>query len=332
MSFTIIKAGILDTVQDTGRYGYQDLGINPGGAMARFSAQLANALLGKEMDAPVIEMHFNASSIQFNKSTIICIAGADFSPVINKKIVALLQPVAVKKNQVLTFEKVKSGARCYLSIFQHLHLNKWLGSYSTNVKATAGGFEGKSFKTGDVVGFNENEAISTYLDKQDTRVLGWKASPPKEIATVTLEVIKGVEWDWLTAESQQSFTANSFAITNVADRMGYRLNGTALKMKAQTEIVSSGVAFGTVQLLPNGQLIVLMADHQTTGGYPRVANVISAHLPALAQMKPNDQITFKMIEVKEAQQKLLKQQQYLQLVQHAASFKLKTLLHGHLRS
>lgn len=325
MSFTIIKAGILDTIQDTGRYGYQSLGINPGGSMDRFFAQLSNGLLGKEMSAPVIEMHFPASTIQFNEATIICIAGADFSPVIDKKPIPLHQPVVINKDTILEFEKVKNGSRCYLSILQNFHLSIWLNSYSTNLKAQAGGFEGRALKNGDVIGFEKNNAFISYLAGRNVVVLPWKAQPSEETATDKIEVIEGKEWSWLTEESQQWFKNNSFTISNVADRMGYRLKGSELTLKEQKQLISSGVAFGTIQLLPNGQLIVLMADNQTTGGYPRIANIISAHLPALAQMKPNDRFTFRMTDNSIAEKKVLQQHNYLLSVQHASAFKIKNL-------
>src|SRR5688572_33257712 len=109
MSLQIIKSGLLDTIQDQGRYAYQYLGINPGGVMDRFSAQLSNALLGKDLNSPVIEIHFPSPLISFEKRTIICITGADFSPTINKKKIPIDQPIAVNKNNLLQFEKMRSG-------------------------------------------------------------------------------------------------------------------------------------------------------------------------------------------------------------------------------
>jgi antagonist of KipI len=326
MSLTIIKAGILDTIQDSGRFGYQGSGINPGGAMDRFSATLSNCLLGKEVDAAVMEMHFPAASIRFNEATIICITGADFSPVIDQKTIGLHQPIIVKKGALLEFQNVRSGARCYLSVSQNFHLKKWLNSFSTNLKAEAGGFKGRALKAGDVIEFEINNLPDQHLLAKSFKPLPWKCKPDVGIKTDAIEVIEGPEWSWLTAESQHALMNTSFAISNVADRMGYRLKGIELKVKDQTQLVSSGVTFGTVQLLPNGQLIVLMADHQTTGGYPRIANIISAHLPALAQMKPNDQFSFGMTDISKAEQKLLQLHHYLLSVQHAASFKIKDLL------
>jgi antagonist of KipI len=326
MSLTIIKAGVLDTIQDLGRYGHQHKGINPTGAMDHFSFKLSNCLLGKEMDEACIEMHFPASVIQFNIATIICITGADFSPVINKKSIPLNQPVLVSAGSILQCTKVRSGVRCYLSIYNNLNVKKWLASYSTNIKAGAGGFEGRAFKTGDVIGLDQNATINQYLKEKKCRVLSWKALPSRETATKHIECIKGSEWDWLTEESKQVFIKNQFTVSNVADRMGYRLKGLELKLKEQKQLVSSGVAFGTVQLLPNGQLIVLMADHQTTGGYPRIANVISAHLPTLAQMPPGTTLTFKTTDIDSAEHQLLQQYQYLLSVQYASSFNIEKLL------
>jgi antagonist of KipI len=332
MSLTIIKAGILDSFQDVGRYGYQHSGINPNGAMDGFSARLANCLLGKEMTAPVIEMHFPAPTIQFSKSTIICIAGADFSPFIDNKTIPLHQPVIVRKNALLQFKKVRSGARCYLSILHKIRLEKWLSSYSTNLKANAGGFEGRALKTGDIINFDETVAVDDYSPGSSCRILSWKAEPVEEVVADVIEVIEGPEWNWLTKEGQQTFIDRSFTISNNAGRMGYRLTGPQMILKEQKQMISSGVSFGTVQLLPNGQLIVLMADHQTTGGYPRIANIISAHLPALAQKKPNDMIAFRVIEIGGAEKKLLRQHQYLQSIQYASEFKIKNLLNDNLRS
>lgn len=330
MSLKIIKAGILDTIQDLGRLGYQSSGINPGGVMDHFSARLANCLLGKEINAPVIEMHFPASAICFEEATIICITGADFSPAIDNYPVQLNRPIIVNKGALLEFRKPVLGRRCYLSILQSLQINKWLNSYSTNLKAEAGGFDGRCLRNGDVIKYDKNASVTGYLKERSFIILSWKADPSKEFSIDKIEVIEGKEWDWLTGESKQLFETRCFKISALADRMGYRLTGQQLQLKEQKQLVSSGVTFGTLQLLPNGQLIVLMADHQTTGGYPRIANVISAHLPFLAQMKPNDECVFRFIDIETAEQRLFKQHKYLLSVQHASSLKFKNLFHDKL--
>jgi antagonist of KipI len=326
MSLRIIKAGILDTIQDAGRFGFQNIGINTGGMMDGFSGKLANCLLGKDLDSPVIELHFPASVFEFCEASVISITGADFSARIDEKPVALHRPITVNKGSVLQFTKVISGCRCYISVIQNFDLPVWLNSYSTNLKANAGGLGGRVFISGDVIPFEKRQSIETYISAgQKFDEFSWFVKPFEETATADIEVIAGPDWNWMSEESQEKFCNNSFNISTDADRMGYRLKGPALKLKEQQQLVSSGVSFGTIQLLPSGQLIVLMADHQTTGGYPRVATVISAHLSALAQKKPNEKITFKITDIAKAEQKLLQQYHYLLSVQHASSLKLKSL-------
>ncbi len=326
MSLTIIKAGILDSIQDEGRFGFQASGINPGGAMDVFSARLANCLLGKPMNAAVIEIHFAAPVVSFNEVAIICITGANFTPEIGDREIQINQPVIVNKNAVLQFKKVKQGARCYLAVLNNFTLAPWLNSYSTNLKAAAGGLHGGQLESGDIIPFEKIDALNNYLKEETSIVLPWKAYPEDLTVPNKLEVIKGSEWDWLDENSQQTFLNTPFKITKVADRMGYRLSGKGLHLKEQKQLVSSAVSFGTLQLLPSGQLILLMADHQTTGGYPRVANVISAHLPLLAQSRTNDAISFAITDIQTAEQKLLQQFNYLQQVQYAAGFKIEKIL------
>jgi antagonist of KipI len=329
MSLKIIRQGVLDTIQDSGRFGYQYLGINCNGAIDKFSMQLANALLGKELNAPVIEIHFPASQILFEKETIICITGADFLPAINGQPIPLHHPIAINKRSILKFEKLQTGARCYIAILNELKLSNWMNSYSTNLKANAGGYEGRGLLKNDVILFKNGINVSNLLHERDFAVLPWKASDVVDTRN-EIEFIIGSEWHWLKKDSQDLFQNQWFQITNEADRMGYQLAGQNLEVRISDQLVSSAVCFGTVQLLPNGQLIVLMADHQTAGGYPRVAYVISAHLPILAQKKPNDVIRFKMTSLEEAEKKLLNQKKYLQQLQIACKFRMEEYLNAHL--
>lgn len=324
MSLRIIKQGILDTIQDGGRWGYQHLGINPNGAMDQHSAQLANALLGKELSEAVIELHFPAAQILFEHATVICITGADFSPTINDISVPLNHPIVVTKDSLLKFTKPLNGSRAYLSILHSLQIENWLGSYSTNLTVTIGGFKGRALKKDDVILFKNNFSVHHLLHQNPFTVLPWKAydtiNEKKEV-----HFIKASEWHWLTDDAQYDFQHCFFQITNEADRMGYRLKGPALTVNQHESLVSSAVSFGTVQLLPNGQLIVLMADHQTTGGYPKIAHIISADLPALAQKHTNNNIKFSLIDLETAENLFLAQQKMLQQLQIACKFRLEEL-------
>jgi antagonist of KipI len=329
MSLTIIKPGLLDTIQDLGRTGYSRLGINPGGVMDRYAAQVANMLVGNDTVEAVIEIHFPGAQLLFEQNTLISITGGDFSPMINDEPIPLWHPIVVRKNAVLHFPKLQYGGRCYLAVHGGLCVNKWLNSYSTHLKAGAGGFKGRKLEKGDEVHFRESNIYFAGLLKagKELEVLKWKVDTGKTyLHPHEIHIIKGNEWDQLTSISQEHMLEDNFTIHPFSDRMGYQLKGVDLKREQDTELVSSGVSFGTIQLLPNGQLIVLMADHQTTGGYPRIAHVISAHLPKLAQLSPSDCIHFKITDIATAEKLLIAQQQELNILQRACTERLNHLV------
>ena len=326
MSLRIIKEGILDTIQDSGRHGLQHLGINPGGAMDRFSAQLANALLGKEPGEPVLELHFPAAHILFEKPAIISITGADFKPLINNQQVPMHHPIAVHENSMLQFSHMENGSRAYISILQSLEIPSWKNSYSTHLRAGLGGFEGRALKRYDVIPYETNISIYSLLKNKEFMVLPWKAVETVEDRS-RIQCLIGSEWHSLDQDSKIEFEKHWFQVSKDSDRMGYRLMGPSLNLKQEEPQVSTGVSFGTVQLLPDGQVIVLMADHQTAGGYPKIAHVISAHLPLLAQKKPGDAFHFELTDLTTAEEKLVKQQKYLGEIRLACKFRMENVLH-----
>jgi antagonist of KipI len=317
MSFSIIKPGLLDTIQDLGRYHYSSWGINPCGVMDPYAARVANMLVGNEVSEAVIEMHFPAAQLLFEQNALISITGADFSATLNDEPLPLWRPVVVRKNTVLHFLKLNHGTRCYLAVHGGVCVPKWLGSYSTNLKASVGGYHGRKLEKGDEISFKESSIYFPGLLKEgrEYQLLSWKASTgntyeyPNEIY-----FIKGREWEQLTEQSRHDLVENNFIIHPFSDRMGYQLKGVVLKRSEKTEMISSGVDFGTIQLLPDGQLIVLMADHQTTGGFPRVGHVISVHLPKLAQLRPSDCIHFKMTDMATAEELLWAQRKELNIL------------------
>jgi antagonist of KipI len=205
---------------------------------------------------------------------------------------------------------------------QALNIPEWINSYSTNMKAGCGGWQGRAIVRNDVIPFQSDKSIAPVLNQKDLVVLPWKAQETVDTRT-ELEFLMGSEWHWMNSEAQEMFQTNWFQITIDADRMGYKLAGPVLEANTNKQLVSSAVSFGTVQLLPNGQLIVLMADHQTTGGYPRVAHIISAHLPILAQKNANDVIQFRLTDLATAEAKLVAQQKYLHQLQLASKFRME---------
>jgi antagonist of KipI len=329
MNLRIIKAGVLDTVQDMGRYGWQHLGINPGGVMDKLSAQVANILVGNDRHEPVIELHFPASSFFFEQPALISLSGADFSATINGDEVPTLHPVLVSKYSILQFHSMVKGARAYLAIKGGLDLTKWLGSNSTHIKASAGGYKGRSLQSDDEIRLGAAPDLCPLIGKKEYIVLPWKADTASNSEdTEEIHILPGNEFGRLAGSSKEKLNQQSYVVTNQSDRMGYQLKGEPLSVNTNEEVVSSGVNFGTVQLLPGGQLIVLMADHQTTGGFPRVAHVITADHSNLAQMKPGDTIRFKFTELATAENLLIKQHQHLLQLQNACIFRLQQFMNA----
>lgn len=318
----ILKAGIGDSIQDGGRYGYQYLGINPGGAMDVFSLRMANIIAGNDDNAPALELFFPAAEILFEQDALIAIAGADFTPMVNGQKIPSTQAVFLKKGSVLRFSKPVRGYCCYLAIHGGFKIPGWLGSCSTNIKCGAGGFYGRALKKDDVL----PAAQLPVSFPEAVKILPQVSLKSLFKENETLLVIAGKEWERMTEEARQFFLEKEFTISYQSDKMGYRLSGKSLDATTREELVSSAVSFGTVQLLPDGQLIILMADHQTTGGYPRIAHVVSAHHSLLAQKKPGDRIRFQLTDIKTAEDMLAQQQEYLQQLQIAGKLSLSSYL------
>lgn len=315
---------MLDTVQDLGRFGYQKFGINPTGAIDKYAASIANILVGNDVHEPIIEMHFPAPLIFFDRVAMIALTGADFNATINGQSIQINHPVLLNKNSTLQFQSLKNKSHCYLAIKGGMKIQEWLNSYSTNLKAEAGGYDGRRLLKDDVIGLKDELFNHKFSEKDDLKILPWKVNEDFGIdVTEKIKIIKGSEWDWLDNASQEKFLKNPFFISHNSDRMGYRLASEPLHSNIKTELVSSGVGFGTIQLLPDGQLIILMADHQTTGGYPRLGNIISAHLPMLAQMKAGEKIHFEFTDHQAAENLLLKQYNHLNHLEIACKLRLE---------
>jgi antagonist of KipI len=310
MSILIQKSGILSTVQDLGRKTFRQFGINPNGAMDSHAVRLINILLGNDEAEAVLEIHFSATEILFEADAIVALGGADFGAKLNDEPIENWRPFFVRKNRLLNFTKNISGNRAYLSIKGGYEIEKWLGSASTNLAAKIGGFNGRSLTKGDRLFFNPTPEIQN--SKFNYKIS--KSLIPRYSRFPTVRVIAGAEFEFLTALSEQNFLKQNFTISNESNRMGFRLHGEPLYLLDRIELVSSAVNFGTIQLLPDGQMIVLMADHQTSGGYPRIAHVVSTDLPILAQLGANDKVGFELVSLSESENLLLEFEKDLNLL------------------
>jgi antagonist of KipI len=318
MSMEVIKGGMVDTFQDSGRYGHQHLGINPTGAMDLVAMSVANALVGNELNEAVLELCFPASVLLFKKPALIALSGANFNAELNGKAIPVNHSIAVAAGSELKFTKIEKGVFCYLAIHGGFILSPWLDSHSTNIKGQAGGWKGRSLQKGDSIEFRK--CISTI---NEIKVFPWRVNVFDFYSDAkSIQFLRGNEFDWLDDLSKEKLMKETFAVSSLRDRMGYRLRGSELK-KRSGELISTAATFGTVQILPDGQLIMLMADHQTTGGYPRVAQIISADRSKLVQSAVGDEIFFREISLQEAEDLLLVQRKILKQIQVTCNVQLK---------
>ena len=310
MSIFFQKEGILTTVQDLGRFGFRQLGINPSGVMDKTAARLINILLSNNENEAVLEMHFPAPEFLFEENALFALGGADFKAQLNDKQIEIWKIYFAEKNSKLKFTGKSLGNRAYFSIKGGFEVENWLGSASTNLTAKVGGFSGRKMQKNDRLFFNRpielNERRSFY--KISNSIIPFYNRFP------TIRIIAGAEFELLTGLSEQNFFSQDFVVSQNSNRMGFRLNGEPLYLLDEKELVSSAVDFGTIQLLPDGQMIILMADHQTSGGYPRIGHIIETDLPLVAQLGAGDKIAFQLISLEEAENILIEAERNLNLL------------------
>lgn len=303
MSIQIIKSGICDTVQDQGRFGYALAGVNPGGVADIIACNLANALCGNDKNAAILELHFPASEIIFQRTTLISITGADFSPHVDGFPIGMYRPVVVPAGSQLVFRRRLAGMRTYLAVDGGIDVPLWLGSASTSVKAHVGGFRGRKLQQADMISLGISKLRMATPVVMQAR---WSTQFNGVYEKRVLSYIQGPESDRIDCNLEDI----SFRLKPESDRMALHLDHLKIPC-TKHQMFSSAVTSGTMQLLPSGEAIILMADHQTTGGYPRIANIISSDLPSLAQMSPGDTFRLKCVTVEEAEKSLISIQRKL---------------------
>ncbi|WLR52140.1 biotin-dependent carboxyltransferase family protein [Bacillus tianshenii] len=308
--FDVLKAGMLTTVQDRGRYGYQEYGVGPAGAMDEFSLQLGNILLGNERNAAGLEITMMGPELKALSDTVIAITGGDLSPSIDGQKVETWKSIEIKKDQVLAFGSPKTGIRAYLCVAGGFHVPEIMQSRSTYMKASLGGYEGRALEKGDRLNGFENSAQQGLIG----RLPHYDLIPAYE-KDVTLRVIEGPHHQAFTNASVETFFSTPYKVTPQADRMGYRLEGATLKHIERADIISEAIPFGGIQVPANGQPIILMADRQTTGGYTRIGTIISVDLPLTAQLKPGNTVSFERISIEQAQALYREREQLLRTLE-----------------
>ncbi|MFD0712012.1 biotin-dependent carboxyltransferase family protein [Paenibacillus sp. GCM10027626] len=326
MSLLVKRPGLLTTVQDLGRYGAQKYGVIVSGAVDRLALRLANLLVGNEENAACLEMTIIGPEIVLEQPVLIAICGADLSPTLDGNPLPRWKTIAAPGGSVLKFGKPQEGCRAYLAVGGGLDVAAEMNSRSTYLRAQIGGFQGRALQEGDRIPLGSASERTARLQRLLTgaaaadslAVSRWSVAQeliPAYSPQPVLHVTAGQEYELFDQESQYRFFHEPFTVLAQSDRMGYRLQGSGLQLAEPKEMLSSAVTFGTVQVPPDGNPIVLMADHQTTGGYPKIAQVISTDLPLLAQVNLGGKVGFQLLDLREAQQRALAQQAALRTLQ-----------------
>jgi biotin-dependent carboxylase-like uncharacterized protein len=278
--------------------------------------RVANLLVGNPEGEGALEITLVGPSLVFRETALIAICGADLSPRVGERAIPMHCPVLLRAGSTLAFGLRQSGCRSYLAVHGGFDVSPVMNSKSTYLRAGFGGFQGRALRKGDELGIAADGGECCYPELEEMLRNGDEAfcalddlafapSGGSGAAATSIRVVAGQQWDALSNAAQAQFTSALFRISTDSDRMGYRLEGPKLELREPLEMISEGVTFGTVQLPPDGKAIVLMADRQTTGGYPKIANVATTDLPSLAQMMPHQELRFAMISLDEAQERYL---------------------------
>jgi antagonist of KipI len=303
MSVVVLKPGMLSTFQDLGRFGQQPLGVSVAGAMDQRAHELANLLVGNDPALATLEITLTGPSLRFTKPCCIALCGADLSATLNGQPLALNRPLIVRAKDELSFGARQHGTRGYLAVHGGFALTPVLGSTSTYLRSAMGGWQGRALRRDDEIPLLQ-PLKNKGLEELAMDLWALKIYLPGAIAESRqshVRLIKGQQWEEFTPESCAALLTEPYRISPDSERMGYRLQGSPLLMTAPRQMISEGTTFGTVQVPAGGQPIILMADRQTTGGYPKMAYVASVDLPRLAQMGPGDIVSFKAISLEQAQ-------------------------------
>lgn len=327
MSIEVIRPGLLSTVQDEGRVGYRRYGIHVGGVMDTFAARAANMLVGNTRHAAVLEMTMTGPELRIRESLLISLCGADLTATVDHQPVPLWRPVLLRAGSVLKFSQCRHGLRGYMAIAGGLSVPEVMGSRSTDLKTGLGGVKGRSLRAADVLSTGQPsieaqawlQRMESFAEKRghQTMASAWFLSEreqPNYYGRPVIRVMPGKDSSQFREASLERFYTERYVVSPQSDRMGYRLQGSSLELDHPLDRLSEAVTCGTVQVPPDGKPIILMADHQTIGGYPVIAQVSRVDMPILAQTRPGTRIAFEQITHEQAQQLYTEQECNMQLI------------------
>lgn len=334
MTVLVEEAGLLTTIQDAGRYGYRGVGVALSGAVDRFALRAANLLVGNAPGAAALELTLTGPALRFERDTLVALCGADMDARADGEPLPGWRPALVRGGALLRLGPARAGMRAYLAAAGGFAVPEALGSRSTHVRAGLGGVAGRPLQAGDRLQLGPAAPhaaafaarLAAAAPQGALAPARWALAPsarPAYAAHPVVRAVRGREAEAFEARSLERFFAAPYRITPQSDRMGCRLDGERLALTEPLEMVSEAVAPGTVQVPPDGRPIVLLADAQTTGGYPRIAQVTAADLPLFVQARPGAEVAFREISLAEAQALALLQELELRRLGAAAAARLK---------
>lgn len=304
MGIRILKSGLLTTIQDAGRRGYQRYGMAVSGSVDVHSYIYANILVGNEPTEAVLEVTLMGPTIEFTSPSVIAITGGDLSPRINGEPAQMYKALSVNTGDVLSFGHIKSGCRGDIAFAGGLDIETIMGSRSTYIKAGLGGHHGRNLQDGDTVEFRIEGACPKNINIREME------PPIKWNGDYTVRVVLGPEEDKFTDAGINTFLTSTYTVTNSFDRMGVRLDGEMIEHVGDANIISNGIPFGAIQVPDSGKPIIMLSDRQTVGGYTKIGTIINIDMPMIAQCKAGDKVHFRTIDIYEAQDLFVKQKEY----------------------
>ena len=296
--------GLQTTVQDLGRNGFGPVGVSPSGAADPISLRLGNQLVANAESAPALEMMLLGGTFAFPEAAILALAGSDFGAMLDDVRLEVGTSVEVRPGQTLRLGSTSSGARCYLCVHGGIAVKPFLGSASTHILSGLGGFAGRALRKGDVLRIGSTtesfrkRAIAPHVLEHLSR---------REVLRVT----PGPQADWFSESSLRSFYACTYRVGEQSNRIGLRLEGAVVTQRGAGQMITEGVSLGAIQVPAGGSPIILFVDQQTTGGYPKIANVISADLHRVGQLRPRDEIRFELVTFDAARSLFIEQEKLL---------------------
>ncbi len=301
MGLVVKKPGVITTIQDTGRFGYQGSGFSTNGVMDHRAFAIANLLVENDPNAPVLEFALAGPTLRFTTNTFFAVTGGDFQPTLDGKPVAPYTAVMVKRGSILRFKAAKTGCYGYVAIAGNsVDVPEVMGSRSTNLKCDFGGWRGGPLAAGDYLPFT-TKGVDFLPNLGSHRIGNDDDFYRFNDEEVTVRVVPGPQEDMFTKAGLDTFYGQPYLTTTKCDRMGYRLDGPEIETKHGSDIISDGIAFGAVQVPSHGRPIIMLADRQTTGGYAKIGTIATVDIPKLVQRQPGSKVRFQRVSVQEAQ-------------------------------